>query len=99
MEAIARFEMRKGDIRLVVTDTDMPFLDGLSAARAIREISPEVPIIVASATVGESAKRDDLVRLVLLHKPYGIEQLLQAVAAVLKGVAKESRVESTVQSK
>jgi signal transduction histidine kinase/CheY-like chemotaxis protein len=86
MEAIARFEMRKADIRLVVTDTDMPFLDGSSAARAIRKISPQVPIIVASATVTGNSTRDDLPRVLLLHKPYGIEQLLQAVATVLKPV-------------
>jgi signal transduction histidine kinase/ActR/RegA family two-component response regulator len=90
MEAIARFEMRKHDINLVVTDTDMPFLDGLSAARAIRKISPRVPIIVASATVGEGSSCAALSPVLLLHKPYGIEQLLQAAAAVLKGVSSDT---------
>ena len=89
MEAIARFEMRKAEINLVVTDTDMPFLDGLSAARAIRKISPDVPLIVASATVRQSSGHDGLSRVVLLHKPYGIEQLLKAVASALGNVPKE----------
>ncbi len=86
MEAVTRFEMSKNEIKLVVTDTDMPFLDGVSSARAIRNMSSDTPIIVASATKHDTTfmTRADLARIFLLSKPYTVDQLLQAVAAALK---------------
>ena len=53
LEGVACFETRRNDIRLVVTDTDMPFLDGMNTIRAIQKLDPNIPIILASGTKGE----------------------------------------------
>jgi signal transduction histidine kinase/ActR/RegA family two-component response regulator len=82
LEAIARFEVHKDQISLVITDTDMPFLDGVSAARAIRKISACVPIVMASATKFDTAfiARNEVGYVGMLGKPFDVEQLLKAVA-------------------
>jgi CheY-like chemotaxis protein len=47
MEAITYFEQHKPD--MVLMDIKMPNIDGLDATRAIREMSPDIPIIAVSA--------------------------------------------------
>ena len=88
MEAIARFEVHKDQISLVITDTDMPFLDGASAAMAIRKTSPNVPIIMASATKLDTMflSRQAVSFANTLSKPYDVEQLLRSVANALAKV-------------
>ncbi|HWV98612.1 MAG TPA: ATP-binding protein [Candidatus Acidoferrum sp.] len=85
LEAIARFEAHKNKINLLVIDCDMPFLDGMSAVRAIRKMTPNIPVIMASATRNdtEQVSRADLGHIATLSKPYGIEQLLTGVAKAL----------------
>jgi CheY-like chemotaxis protein len=89
LEAIACFEAHKNEIRLVVTDTDMPFLDGKNAIKAIQKINPHVSIIVASGTNGETTDPIDSTHIIALQKPYGVEQLLECVAKVLSGSTTE----------
>ena len=85
LEAIARFEAHKNEISLLVIDCDMPFLDGMSAIRAIRKMAPNIPVILASATKSDTERvsRADLTHVATLSKPYGIEQLLNGVANAL----------------
>jgi signal transduction histidine kinase/CheY-like chemotaxis protein len=94
LEAIACFEARKDEIRLMVTDTDMPFMDGLSAIQAIQKMKPGIAFIVASG-----AKRDtqhfarlDTLRLVSISKPYGVSQLVDGVARALSLAADQPTV-------
>ncbi len=91
LEAITCFELRKAEIEVVITDTDMPVLSGISALSAIRKIDPLIPIILASATKHDSAElnRKGLREVLVLSKPYGIDQLLKGVAHVLSKAVKE----------
>jgi two-component system, cell cycle sensor histidine kinase and response regulator CckA len=86
LEAIACFERHKNEIRLILTDTDMPFLDGMKAIRAIHDINPNVPVIIASGTTQESAhvERIDGRHVTTLSKPYQVAGLLEGVARALK---------------
>jgi PAS domain S-box-containing protein len=81
VQGIAQFQQRRNDIRLVVTDTDMPKLDGIGAIRAIKTLSPDIPVIVASGSVRNPASFAgiDSTRLKNLSKPYSIGQLLVAI--------------------
>src|SRR6267378_5896948 len=81
LEAIACFETQKNNIRLVLTDTDMPFMDGRNANSAILKINPNVPIIVASGTSDDErrSRPNDSPRIITLQKPYGVEQLLGCI--------------------
>jgi CheY-like chemotaxis protein len=85
LEAIARFESHRSEISLVVMDTDMPLLNGLDALVAIRKMSPDIPVIIASATAHDTERlvRANPKHTVFLPKPYDISQLLKRVASML----------------
>jgi signal transduction histidine kinase/ActR/RegA family two-component response regulator len=98
LEAIGCFEARKEEIKLVLTDTDMPVSDGLQVLQAIQRIKPQIPIIVASGAQRDTQwfSRIETTRLTVLPKPYGVEQLLVAVGALLDG--HPTPVSSTTQA-
>lgn len=43
------FEEHKDDIDLIVSDINMPKMDGLSMCDAIKKINPEIPLVITSA--------------------------------------------------
>ena len=47
-EAIRLFERNPGDISLVLLDVAMPVMDGPETLRRIREIRPDVPVVICS---------------------------------------------------
>jgi len=83
LEALAIFERERID--LIILDLMMPHLDGLEVTRRLREVST-VPIIVLSALDEESDKvrAFDLGADDYLTKPFGVEELLGRVKAVLR---------------
>jgi two-component system cell cycle sensor histidine kinase/response regulator CckA len=85
LEAITRFEAHKDEIRLLVTDTDMPFLDGIKSIEAILEIKPDMPVILASGGTRDTELRLRMnsSRLFVISKPYDVDQLLIGVARAL----------------
>jgi two-component system cell cycle sensor histidine kinase/response regulator CckA len=86
-QGLARFGEYREKIRVVITDMDMPEMNGLAAVRAIKEQSPDLPVIIASGTrqAPEELQRMQTERMTHLGKPYSLEQLLAGVAAALKG--------------
>jgi two-component system, cell cycle sensor histidine kinase and response regulator CckA len=92
LEGIARFEEHRHDIKLIVSDTDMPFMDGLTAIRSIQQSKPDLPVIIAS---GNKCATEFLARgnhLFNLGKPYSVEALLTAVAAMVEPEASAAAV-------
>jgi CheY-like chemotaxis protein len=99
LEAIACFELHKDEIRLLVMDADMPYLDGISALRRIRKIAPDVPVIIASASGYDTGYVSKLANVSTLAKPYGIEDLVRGAAQALGNMAtpnKSSRATSVL---
>ena len=95
-EALALYVERKGEIRLVITDMMMPYMDGAATIRAIRKIDPKACIIATSGLmVSEYAKEaKDLGAQEFLAKPYTAEALLQTLQEVLglaSAASKEER--------
>jgi two-component system, cell cycle sensor histidine kinase and response regulator CckA len=86
VQGIDRFKEYKDEIRLLVTDTDMPHMEGMGAIRAIKELRPELPVIIASGSKGdtEQLRRIEMKHLRNLGKPYSLDQLLMAVGAALQ---------------
>ena len=85
LEAVGCFELHQQEVKLVVMDTDMPYLDGLSALRRIREVAPRIPLLLASASSPDTEliSKDGLSGMVRLLKPYGVEDLVREVAKAL----------------
>ncbi len=72
-------EIEHDGIDLVFSDIVMPGkMDGLSLARRLRELRPELPILLATGYSDAAAGvRGDFP---ILRKPYEIHQLSQAIA-------------------
>ncbi len=83
LEAVATWE--RENPHLLILDVMMPRMDGLEVCRRVREHSA-VPIIVLTALDDESDKVAalDLGADDYLTKPFGVEELLARVRAVLR---------------
>ena len=82
------FEQYKDEICVVVSDTDMPFSNGLEAIRTIQQMKPDIRIIIASGGSRDTAffRKVDKAHISELPKPYTVEQLLNAVADAVKTI-------------
>lgn len=79
------FRERHEDISLVILDLSMPNMGGEEAFLAIRQIDPDIPILLSSGYDAEEAGQR-LQRLGLngfIQKPYQINALAAAVAAAM----------------
>jgi len=81
-EAIALFEQRGGEVRLVLLDTNMPVLDGRATIPLLRAQAPTVPIVLMSGEVEAISNTDTIARLA---KPFQLEELLRTITAGLIG--------------
>ena len=81
-EAVVCVEERKREIQLLITDTDMPLLGGLTAVGKIRLVVPGMPVIIASGTRLSGSGLDGP-NITLLRKPYDAQQLIATVTACL----------------
>jgi len=85
VQGIARFREYRDKIRVVVSDTDMPEMNGLTAVRSIKEIRPDLPVIIASGSKHspEELRLIEAEHVTKLEKPYSLEQLLVGVATAI----------------
>ncbi len=90
VDALVQFTQRRGEIHAVLTDLEMPLMDGVSLVRAIRRVDAKVQVI-ASTGIGTTAMIDEKVSQLnelgvqtLLTKPYGAETLLAALDQALR---------------
>jgi PAS domain S-box-containing protein len=84
-EAVAIYSERKNDIAVVLTDTNMPRMDGPTAIRALIKINPKIKIIATSGlNANEStAKAAGAGVKFFLTKPYTAGTLLETMRAIL----------------
>jgi CheY-like chemotaxis protein len=84
LEALSRFEQE--DFDLVLTDLQMPHMDGWVLARRIKSLAPGVPVIAMTGLRGKEVLdrpgKSSLDRV--LYKPLNLDQLDKAMAAALK---------------
>jgi CheY-like chemotaxis protein len=84
-EAVALYAEHKDEIKVVMTDTMMPYMDGPATIRTLQRLNPKVKVIAIS---GLDANRN-LVESAgtgvnkFLLKPYSAERLLLTIAEVL----------------
>ncbi|KPA97778.1 ATP-binding protein [Pseudomonas asplenii] len=79
-QALLCLEQHSG-IDLMITDMIMPEMDGAQLAKVVRQLQPELPIILAT---GYSGHLDDMaVQLPRILKPYSQSQLAEILAQVL----------------
>jgi len=93
-EAVALFAQHKDEVRVVVTDMMMPFMDGPATIRALQKMNPRIDIIATSgfSDRGRAPDFSGAAVRAFLTKPYTADQLLNALATILhpnhRGTAK-----------
>jgi len=79
-EALALLAPRNLEVRLVVTDLDMPNLDGVALARVVRALNPSIRILVVSGSLEEGVfRRPPPETGRFLGKPFTADALLRSV--------------------
>jgi CheY-like chemotaxis protein len=85
LKAMEIFQAQPDTFDLVITDQTMPHIDGLQIARKIRQMQPNIPIILCtgfSEKVSQETVRAAGIN-VLLMKPFNLHDLGQTVKKVL----------------
>jgi signal transduction histidine kinase len=89
-EAVTLYVEKRKEIEVVITDTEMPFMDGHATSIALKNINPGLKIIMASGSTSNKTGKDspeDSNINAFVPKPYTIEKLLIVVHEVLTGKA------------
>ncbi len=88
-EAVVLFTEHREQIKAVLTDIMMPFMDGVTMVRTMRKMAPAVKI-VASTGMGSARGREDKTAALhtlgvrtLLTKPYTADEVLSTIGDLL----------------
>ncbi len=84
-EAVARSAEHSEVLALMVTDLQMPHLDGISAIRAVRRLCPQLPVIAMSGSPmeQEAVERSGVEVHAVLTKPLSAAALLLEMDRIL----------------
>lgn len=84
VEALDIFRSRPDEIRLVITDLTMPRMNGWETLAALREIRPDIPVILASGYDEAYVMAADYVEKpqAFLHKPFEVKTLQEILERV-----------------
>ncbi len=86
-DAVERFSAYPDAIDLVILDVVMPVMGGMDAARFIREINAEVPIIFATGYDRHKvlSNQEAPGRSMMLNKPFMIDKLTLSLRKLIEG--------------
>jgi two-component system cell cycle sensor histidine kinase/response regulator CckA len=88
-EAIAQFSQNRGEIKAVLTDIMMPFMDGVTLSRTLKKMDPSIQIIATSGMGSAKGRQDKAAALAslqintFLNKPYSANEILTAIGELL----------------
>ncbi len=87
VDALAVFAPRAAEVRLLLTDSDMPVLGGEALVAALRRMKPGLPVVSMSGADSRERK-SQMEATAYLPKPFQAETLLAIVRRVLDTPAK-----------
>lgn len=82
-EAIVAFGRLAADVRLLLTDNDMPVLGGIALIAALRRLSPALPVVIISGDDVQTGEMGRLLATAHLQKPFVAEALMSIVRHTL----------------
>jgi|GEM_PF-883941 len=82
-EAIAVFATRPNDVKLLLTDIQMPFLNGSVLSTALHRINPHLPVVAMSGTGNHASADHREFATSFLAKPFLSETLLSIIRQTL----------------
>jgi PAS domain S-box-containing protein len=99
-EGLALFEKHQDEIDIVITDIQMPNMNGLEMAGNIKELSIDMPIIVTSA-FNDSEYLFKAIEIGISHyvtKPVDLIQLIQKIAQIAQNLNLQKAFAKTKKS-
>lgn len=82
-QAMASFNDTPDRFALVVLDIDLPEMSGLHCMKEIRKTSPNIPILLVTGEPEVDVDEDQDERLVVLHKPFKMAQMMSLARILL----------------
>ncbi len=88
---------RKDDIKAMITDMAMPFMDGPATIRALNRLAPGLPVIACSGLFTNNAEVDRLGSCVkgFLLKPFTSAKLLTTLHEALQAGSASNGTDKT----
>lgn len=90
-DATSQYALHRGEIKVVITDLDMPVMDGLMLIRVLRRFDPGISVLVSSGVAskeGVERRTEELEAAgvkTMLTKPYSAATILGAVHKLTRG--------------
>ncbi len=86
-EALRRLAEIHPELIVILSDINMPGMDGLELLEEIRRVRPELPVLMVTAYGDDDRKRraDELGAAAFLAKPVDFEQLKQHLLRLMPG--------------
>ena len=88
LDGLKTFEENKDEIDLVISDINMPKLDGLSMCEAIKKINSEIPLVITSAHNDTSFLKKAIEIGVNNYamKPIDLYQLIESIIKAMESI-------------
>jgi CheY-like chemotaxis protein len=87
VEALDAARAKRGELAAIVLDVSMPRLGGVEALRAMRQDGLSTPVVLVTGypdgELSAADLREELAPVALLGKPFGSEELVGTVRAVM----------------
>ncbi len=95
-EALIDFGQHRAELKLIITDINMPVMDGVDLARTVKRLSPTTPIIAMTGLHDENrlSSLRDLGVIQQLAKPFSLSTLNEALRAAFSGGGVERRTKT-----
>jgi len=88
LEGLHLFRKHAAEVRVVVTDSAMPVMDGAQAIAEIRKLDQGLPVVIATA---ESGPTPPDANTVAIRKPFALQDITTAIAGLIAKNAKPVR--------
>lgn len=82
-EALSQLKTHTGKINLIILDMIMPIMSGTEALVKLRDIYPDIPVLIATGYAGDGNENADIQYDEVLRKPFKVSELLQRVRILL----------------
>jgi CheY-like chemotaxis protein len=85
-EALRRLAEIRPELIVILSDINMPGMDGLELLREVRGLRPELPVLMVTAYGDDERRRraDELGAAAFLTKPVDFDQLKQQLVQLMR---------------
>lgn len=81
-DALRVFREHQDELALAILDLDLPKRSGASASREMRQVRPDLPLLIVTGNIDRTSLKD-LANVPVMNKPFRMSELLIAVDQIL----------------